>query len=55
MKIVLVITPQFYLIDVFRTAPLGILYIAAILKKNNYDVHIQDLRHATGNYIESIE
>jgi len=43
-KIVLIIPPAPFLLDQKRNCPLGILYVASVLEKNNYDVEIADLR-----------
>jgi len=44
MKINLILPPQPFLGAPERNAPLGIMYLAAVLEENNYDVVISDLR-----------
>lgn len=43
MKIVLINPPNPYLADQKRNQPLGIMYLAAMLEKENYDVKLVDL------------
>ncbi len=43
MKVVLINPPHPYLTDQKRNQPLGILYLAAMLEKENYDVELVDL------------
>lgn len=43
MKIVLINPPHPYLADQKRNQPLGIMYLAAMLEKENYDVQLVDL------------
>ena len=44
MKLSLIIPPSPFLGDQKRNPPLGIMYIAAYLEENNYDVKLTDLR-----------
>ncbi len=43
-KIVLLITPMPFVHDQKRNAPLGIMYVAAMLEQEKHDVSIVDLR-----------
>ena len=43
-KIVLIVLPIPFLSDPKRNAPLGIMYVAAVLEQAGYDVSLVDLR-----------
>jgi anaerobic magnesium-protoporphyrin IX monomethyl ester cyclase len=43
-KIALIITPMPFVHDQKRNAPLGVMYVAAVLEQEKYDVSIVDLR-----------